>query len=73
MAEITEVYVRPACRKQGIASRMIRFAEDYCRKSDSLQSFELLAGEENLSAQSVYHRLGNKKDGEVHLSKRRKA
>ena len=33
MPEITEVYVRPAYRKQGIASQMISYAEDYCIKN----------------------------------------
>lgn len=31
--EIAEVYVRPEYRKQRIASRMILFAEEYCRKT----------------------------------------
>jgi len=31
--EISEVYVRPEYRRQKIASRMIRFAEEYCEKN----------------------------------------
>jgi len=70
MPEITEVYVRPIFRKKGIASEMIAFAEDYCRNNYPLHKFELLTGKENLSAQSVYSKLGYIDDNELHLSKR---
>lgn len=70
MPEITEVYVRPEHRKQGIASRMIRFAEEYCRKNYPLHKFELLTGEKNRFAQLLYDKLGYINDHELHLSKR---
>ena len=70
MPEITEVYVRPAYRESGIASRMISFAEDYCNKNYPLHKYELLTGDENLIAQSVYSKLGYTNDNEIHLSKR---
>ena len=70
MPEITEVYVRPAYRKQGIASQMISYAEDYCIKNYPLHKYELLTGDENLIAQSVYSKLGYTNDNEIHLSKR---
>ena len=70
MPEITEVYVRPEYRKQRIASRMIRFAEEYCRKNCPLHKFELLTGEKNMIAQLLYDKLGYKNDHELHLSKR---
>ena len=70
MPEITEVYVRPAYRESGIASRMISFAEDYCNKNYPLHKYELLTGTENLIAQSLYNILGYMDDGELHLSKR---
>lgn len=68
--EIAEVYVRPEYRKQKIASRMIGFAEEYCRKNFPLHKFELLTGEENRVAQLVYNKLGYQPDHELHLSKR---
>lgn len=71
MPEITEVYVRPAYRRKGIAGEMIAFAEDYCSKHYPLQHFELLTGKDNMTARSVYARLGYAEDGELHLSKRR--
>lgn len=70
MPEITEVYVKEEYRKGGIASAMITFAEDYCSKNWSLHKFELLTGNDNLEAQSVYDKLGYKDDRELHLSKR---
>lgn len=70
MPEITEVYVTPEYRKKGVASSMITYAEEYCRKKYPLYKFELLTGTENTIAQSVYRKLGYKEDGELHLSKR---
>ena len=70
MPEITEVYVRPAYRKRGIASKMISFAENYCNKHYPLHKYELLTGTENLVAQSLYNKLGYVDDCELHLSKR---
>ena len=54
MPEITEVYVKPAYRKRGLASEMITFAEAYCSKNYPLHQYELLTGQENLVAQTVY-------------------
>lgn len=70
MPEITEVYVKPAYRKRGIASEMITFAEEYCCKNYPLHKYELLTGKKNLMAQSVYGKLGYTEDNELHLSKR---
>lgn len=70
MPEITEVYVKPTYRKKGIASEMITFAETYCSNNYPLHKYELLTGEENLVAQSVYGKLGYVDDKELHLSKR---
>lgn len=70
MPEITEVYVKPAHRKRGIASDMITFAEKYCNENYALHKYELLTGKTNLSAQAVYEKLGYINDNEVHLSKR---
>lgn len=70
MPEITEVYVKPEYRKRGVASEMITFAENYCSKNYPLHKYELLTGQENLIAQSVYSKLGYTDDKELHLSKR---
>ena len=70
MPEITEVYVKPTYRKRGVASEMIIFAETYCSKNYPLHKYELLTGQENLVAQSVYNKLGYEDDKELHLSKR---
>ena len=70
MPELTEVYVKPKYRQKGVASEMIRFAEEYCSKTYPLHKFELLTGKENNTAQIVYGKLGYEDDGEIHLSKR---
>ena len=70
MPEITEVYVKPQYRRNGIARAMITYAEEYCKNHYPLHKFELLTGVENDGAQSVYAKLGYNKDGELHLAKR---
>ncbi|MDO4460451.1 MAG: N-acetyltransferase [Clostridia bacterium] len=68
-AELTEVFVLPEFRKKGKASRMIIFAEEYCHNNYLISGFELLTGDDNLAAQSVYSKLGYADDGELHMSK----
>ena len=70
MPEITEVYVKPQYRHNGIARAMITYAEEYCKSHFPLHNFELLTGDENDGAQSVYAKLGYSEDGELHLAKR---
>ena len=70
MPEITEVYVKEAYRKRGVASKMITFGESYCSKNYPLHKYELLIGKQNFVAQSVYSKLGYIDDKELHLSKR---
>ena len=70
MPEITEVYVKPKYRRNGIARAMITYAEEYCKSHYPLHKFELLTDDENDGAQSVYTKLGYSEDGELHLSKR---
>lgn len=70
MPEITEVYVKKQYRKNGIASAMINFAEEFCNKEYPLHKFELLTGKNNRTAKCVYSRLGYKEDGELHFSKK---
>ena len=70
MPEITEVYVKPHYRRNGIARGMITYAEEYCKKRFPLHKFELLTGDENDGAQIVYAKLGYSEDGELHLAKR---
>lgn len=69
MPEIAEVYVRPGYRQQGIASRMIAFAEEECRKRYALKPFELLTGQRNTAAQALYRSLGYAADTRVHFVK----
>ena len=70
MPEITEVYVKPHYRRNGIARAMITYVEEYCKKRFPLHKFELLTGDKNDGAQIVYAKLGYSEDGELHLAKR---
>ena len=68
--EITEVFVTQSYRRRKIATKMIEFAESYCKQNYSLHKFELLTGKQNLEAQALYKGLGYSNDGELHLAKR---
>ncbi len=70
MPEITELYVKPEYRKRGIASSIITFVEEYCRKNLDFDRIEILTGQTNTAAQTAYERMGYRDDGEKHLSKR---
>ena len=70
MPEITEVYVKPQYRRNGIAQAMITYAEEYCKGHYPLHKFELLTGAENNVARIAYAKLGYCEDGELHLAKR---
>lgn len=70
MPDITEVYVKPQYRRNGIARAMITYAEEYCKIHYPLHKFELLTGADNDSAQIVYAKLGYCEDAELHLAKR---
>ena len=70
MPEITEVYVKPQHRQNGIARAMITYAEEHCKKHYPLHKFELLTGAENEVARIAYAKLGYCEDAELHLAKR---
>ena len=70
MPEITEVYVKPQCRRCGVARSMIAYAEEYCKSHFPLHKFELLTGAENNVARIAYAKLGYCEDAELHLAKR---
>lgn len=69
MPEFTEVYVKPQYRHQKIATKMMLFAEHYCKTNLNVHTFELLTGAQNKPAQAVYGKLGYGDEGEIHLSK----
>lgn len=56
-AEITEMYVRPAFRRQGTGSALIRAAEELCRAHGCIE-LNLLVDPENLEAQAFYSASG---------------
>ena len=70
MPEITEVYVKPQYRCNGIARAMITHAEEYCKGHYPLHKFKLLTGTENEVARSAYSKLGYCEDDELYLAKR---
>ena len=69
-AEITEMYVRPEYRRNGTASEIMLYAERFCREEYQVRKFELLTGDDNQPARSLYESQGYECDGEIHMSKR---
>ncbi|MBR5491226.1 MAG: GNAT family N-acetyltransferase [Oscillospiraceae bacterium] len=67
--EISEVYVRPQSRKRGLAEAMIKFAEEYCIAKGLGKKIEILTGETNYAARTLYERLGYREDDGKHLVK----
>lgn len=69
-AEISEVYVRPKYRKRGVADAMMKFAEEQCRILGDVRKIEVLTGENNIAARTLYERMGYRDQGAKHLAKK---
>ena len=65
--EITELYVLAPYRRQGVAKKMIEYAENLARQKNVRELF-ILVNPENREAIALYHHLGYK-DNDVALSK----
>ncbi len=55
--ELRRMYVSPDCRRQGIAGKMLAFAEEYCRTINVLQ-LDLSTSEIQSDALSFYRKSG---------------
>ena len=69
-AEVSEVFVSVSYRRNGLARRMIKFAEDYCIRRYGVLNFELKTGVNNFAAKALYNDLGYKGEDEIVLRKR---
>lgn len=56
-AELTELYVIEEFRQQGIASRLIAFAENIAKQKGA-KSIYIQTGDDNVPALSLYHKHG---------------
>lgn len=68
-AELTELYVDEAHRRQGIATALVRHAEEACRSERDVDEIHLLTGEDNLGAQAFYRSLGYERKDEMFFSR----
>jgi len=66
--EITEMYVEPFARRNGVAAALMRLAERELI-SRGAAPLKVLTGDDNLPAQALYESLGYEQDGEVHYAK----
>ena len=69
VAEITEMYVDEAHRRQGAASGMLHFLEDHLQTAYGVDEIHLLTGTHNHAAQSAYKMAGFTPKNEVYMTK----
>lgn len=65
-AEVTELYVCPAYRRQGVARQLLEAFFELCRQ-EGAEAVTVLTGEDNAPAQALYQRMGFAPSGEVHF------
>lgn len=69
VAEITEMYVDAAFRRQGIAQALLGFLEAHLRDQYGVDEIHLLTGTRNHAAQSAYRKAGFTIKDEVYMVK----
>ncbi|MBQ8555868.1 MAG: GNAT family N-acetyltransferase [Clostridia bacterium] len=69
VAEVTEMYVDEAYRRQGLAQGMLTFLEKHVRDAYGVDEMHLLTGCANHAAQSAYRRAGFVEKREVYMRK----
>ncbi|MNV96861.1 putative acetyltransferase [compost metagenome] len=67
--EITELFVEEKYRKQGVATALMGFAEDYF-KDKNVKGYQLFTGKQNEIAQAFYEKNGYAKSEEQMYRKR---
>ena len=65
-AEVTELYVCPGCRRQGVARQLLEVFLDACRQ-EGVEAVTVLTGEDNAPAQALYQKMGFSPSGEAHF------
>lgn len=67
-AEVTEMYVRPAHRREGVGRALMLFAEQLAREAGAHQ-VKVLTGADNAEGQGLYRALGYEVEDELLLFK----
>ncbi|MEO7715575.1 MAG: GNAT family N-acetyltransferase [Capsulimonas sp.] len=68
-ATITDVYVQPEFRRQGVAAAALRFAEQTCRER-GVRALELQVSDGNTAARDAYKKFGFVTPGRFVMNKR---
>lgn len=68
VAEVTEMYVEEAFRRQGCASAMLRALEELLARQ-GVDEMHLLTGTANTAAQAAYERAGFRRKNEAYMVK----
>ncbi len=66
--EITEMYVRPPYRRQGVGSALLAFLEEALARR-GISSIKILTGQDNAVARSLYTGIGYIEEDEIVLTK----
>lgn len=67
--EITELYVRPECRRMGVAAALMEAAEGALREK-GVRELRLLTGADNRGAQALYQKRGFVREDELLFQKK---
>lgn len=67
---INRLAVDPACRRRGLAARLVAEAERWFAESLGLEVWAALIERENLASQALFERLGYRSHDLVYVSKR---
>lgn len=66
--ELTELYVEPYARRQGVAGALLAAMQDSFL-GEPVERFELLTGDDNAAARAFYESCGFSLSGEVHYER----
>ena len=72
VAEVTELYVVPAYRRQGCAAALLQTLENDLRARFGVDELHLLTGTDNRTAQAAYEKAGFRLHPEAYMTKRLK-
>ena len=69
VAEVTEMYVDAAHRREGCATGMLSFLEQHLQSACGVDEIHLLTGTENHAAQAAYAKAGFNRENEAYMVK----
>jgi ribosomal protein S18 acetylase RimI-like enzyme len=63
--ELTELFIKEAFRRKGLATKLIKYMENICINTYGINKIQLLTGGDNISSRKLYESLGYEIEEEV--------